>query len=143
MWDDMLRESSASRSQSGADLLGISKLKAPAIEIDSTNYQKYVGYGGGGSGAGPGPEKKQRLIYWVIHLGQQVFRKRVYREGVLKELLRLPRSCAVELESCRAAHYWSREIMRLGLRLCANKSRVLHPAWRQSVYPAVSFLILR
>ena len=45
--------------------------------------------------------------------GRVVFRKKLSREKVLDFLASQPR-CTVAMEACASAHYWGREILRLG-----------------------------
>jgi len=55
--------------------------------------------------------------------GRPVLRRRLAREKVLEFFATLP-PCLVGLEACAAAHYWARELAKLGhtvrLRWCPN-----------------------
>lgn len=56
-------------------------------------------------------------LYGVNHAGRMVFKKRVYRDAVLRELSQAPQGCEVVMESCGSSHYWAREIEHLGYRV--------------------------
>lgn len=55
--------------------------------------------------------------------GQVLFRKRLTRAKVL-EFFRLQPRCLVAMEACGGAHYWGREIARLG-----HEVRLIPPAY--------------
>lgn len=52
-------------------------------------------------------------FHGVDSLGREVFRKKVYRGDVSRELSKL-KSCRVVMESCGGAQYWCREAERAG-----------------------------
>jgi transposase len=54
--------------------------------------------------------------------GTLLFRRRLRREKLLDFLAAQP-SCVVALEACASAHYWGREIRRLG-----HEVRLIAPA---------------
>ena len=49
--------------------------------------------------------------------GGVAFRKRMRRDGVLAFFARQPQ-CQVAMEACAGAHYWAREIAKLGHTVC-------------------------
>ncbi len=55
--------------------------------------------------------------------GQPVLRKKLRRGQVLESFAKLPR-CVVAMEACASAHYWGREIGRLG-----HEVSLIHPAY--------------
>lgn len=55
--------------------------------------------------------------------GHSVLRKKLRRGQVLEYFAKLPR-CVVAMEACASAHYWGREIGRLG-----HEVRLIHPAY--------------
>lgn len=67
------------------------------------------------------------LAKQVFHLvgadskGRQVMKRRIRRGGVLAYFANLPR-CVVGIEACGGAHYWAREINRLG-----HEARLINP----------------
>ena len=50
------------------------------------------------------------------HAGRKVFRKRVYRADMERELRQLPRNCEVVMEASGSSHYWARKVEELGLK---------------------------
>lgn len=55
--------------------------------------------------------------------GRVLFRRRLRREKVLEFLASMP-ACVVAMEACASAHYWGREISRLG-----HEVRLIAPAY--------------
>ncbi len=55
--------------------------------------------------------------------GRVIFRRRLRREKVLGFLASVP-ACVVAMEACASAHYWGREISRLG-----HEVRLIAPAY--------------
>ena len=55
--------------------------------------------------------------------GRVIFRRRLSREKVLAFLATAP-ACVVAMEACASAHYWGREIRRLG-----HEVRLIAPAY--------------
>ena len=62
-------------------------------------------------------------VHGADHAGHAVLRKRLRRGQVLEYFAMLPR-CVVAMEACASAHYWGREIGRLG-----HDVRLLPPAY--------------
>lgn len=48
--------------------------------------------------------------------GKKVFHKRISREGFLETMAKLPR-CLVGIEACGGAHYWAKELIKLGFEV--------------------------
>ncbi len=62
-------------------------------------------------------------VHGADQTGRAVFRKKLRRAQVLEFFAKLPR-CVVAMEACASAHYWGREIGRLG-----HEIRLIHPAY--------------
>ncbi len=62
-------------------------------------------------------------IHGAAHDGSVVFRKKLARKQVLAFLEKQPR-CVVAMEACATAHFWGREIQRLG-----HEVRILPPIY--------------
>ena len=52
----------------------------------------------------------------VSSIGEIMFRKRVNRRGFIK-VMSMQRGCSVRMEACGGAHYWGRELMKLGFEV--------------------------
>lgn len=53
-------------------------------------------------------------LYGVNHAGKCVINKTVKRKALLEELGKMPQGCEVYMEASAGAHYWSRQIEKLG-----------------------------
>lgn len=53
-------------------------------------------------------------ICMMNHAGKVLKQKKVKRDCVFKEIRELPDNCTVYMEACQSAHFWSREIAKLG-----------------------------
>ena len=62
-------------------------------------------------------------VHGADRTGHPVVRKKLRRGQVLESFAKLPR-CVVAMEACASAHYWGREIGRLG-----HEVRLIHPAY--------------
>ena len=62
--------------------------------------------------------------------GKAVVKKALKREEVLAFFAKLPLGCLVGLEACAAAHYWAREIIKLG-----HDVRLIPPARVKAFVP--------
>ncbi len=62
-------------------------------------------------------------VHGADQTGRAVLRKKLRRAQVLEFFAELPR-CVVAMEACASAHYWGREIGRLG-----HEVRLIHPAY--------------
>jgi transposase len=62
-------------------------------------------------------------VHGADHTGHPILRKRLRRGQVLEYFAMLPR-CVVAMEACASAHYWGREIGRLG-----HDVRLVPPAY--------------
>lgn len=49
------------------------------------------------------------------HAGKVIKQKKVSRDKVFSELRNIPKGSKVYMEACQSAHYWSREISKLGM----------------------------
>src|SRR5216683_770001 len=65
-------------------------------------------------------------LHGVDGEGRVTFKKRLVRSRLLEFLSQLPR-CLVGLEACSSAHYWAREIERLGHRVRLMSPRFVKP----------------
>lgn len=65
-----------------------------------------------------GLDLSKRVFHFhgVNHAGRRVYRKKVYRDALEAELVRLPRGCEVVMEACGSSHHWARKIEELGFR---------------------------
>src|ERR1700734_1090753 len=61
-------------------------------------------------------------VHGVDERGQQKLRKTLRRSGVRSFFAQLP-PCIVSMEACATAHYWGRELVKLGheVRLMASQ----------------------
>jgi transposase len=62
--------------------------------------------------------------------GKAVLRKQLVRRHLLNFMANLP-PCLVAMEACASAHYWAREIEKLGHQVAADRAQV-RKALRQS-----------
>jgi len=65
-------------------------------------------------------------LHGVDGEGRVTFKRRLVRSRLLEFLSQLPR-CLVGLEACSSAHYWAREIERLGHRVRLMSPRFVKP----------------
>src|SRR6202030_3704683 len=65
-------------------------------------------------------------LHGVDGQGRVAFKKRLVRSRLLEFMSQLPR-CLVGLEACSSAHYWAREIERLGHRVRLMSPRFVKP----------------
>jgi len=69
------------------------------------------------------PAKNVFQVHGVDETGAVVLRKQLRRSGVLKYFAQLS-PCLIGMEACGGAHYWSRELSRLG-----HDVRIIAPAF--------------
>ena len=74
--------------------------------------------------------KQSFFVHCEDALGQAVVKKALKREEVLAFFAKLPSRCLVGLEACAAAHYWAREIGKLG-----HDVRLIPPARVKAFVP--------
>lgn len=70
--------------------------------------------------------KQQFELHGVDARGRRVLHRRLSRGRLLRELGKLPR-CLVGMEACGGAHYWAREVQRLGHRVKVMAPQYVKP----------------
>ena len=60
-------------------------------------------------------------------MGRAVFRKKLRRDQVLAFFAQLP-ACVVAMEACGGAHFWGREILRLGHDVRSSRRPMCGPS---------------
>lgn len=53
-------------------------------------------------------------LHGVNKAGEPVLRRQLRRSQMLEFLQRLPGVCLIGMEACASAHYWARELTKLG-----------------------------
>ena len=70
--------------------------------------------------------KRQFEVHGVDERGTVVVRKSLKREQVSEFLAQLPR-CEIGMEACGGAHYWAREMVKLGHEVKLMSPRFVRP----------------